>query len=179
MRTVPGLSFVSAGTAVPDRTLTPEHLAAEVAWIRDRHALEMPCGMAWVLRLCRELREWDDDRADRWSSALGALERHALARFERYCSTLTVPVRGGLHGQSAFSLGLVWDSADHGAMRDVISDAARRFYGADLSADLRFEPSATDFLSPSLSEADLMRRILPATSSPGGSKGLLRAASTY
>ena len=71
-----------------------------------------------------------------------------------------MPVRGGLHNQSAFSLGLVWDSVDRPEVREQIADAGRRWFGDDTDIDLRFEPSATDFLSPAASEADLMRRVL-------------------
>lgn len=161
LRAMPGAWFEGDATAVLDRTLTAENVAVEMSWISDRPSFEMPYGMAWALRLCRELREWDDDRARRWSRALATLEVHALGRFERYCATLTVPMRGGLHSQSAFSLGLVWDSAGDEAMRDAVDDAACRFFGSDTAIDLRYEPSAADFLSPALSEADAMRRVLP------------------
>ena len=40
--------------------------------------------------------------------------------------------------------------------------SARALYLADRAASVAYEPSAYDFLSPSLSEADLMRRVLPA-----------------
>ncbi len=46
------------------------------------------------------------------------------------------------------------------ALIDGINRCARRFYGADRDAPLAYEPSGTDFLSPALAEADLMRRVL-------------------
>ena len=39
-------------------------------------------------------------------------------------------------------------------------EAALRWFGADRDAPAAWEPSGTDFLSPSLMEADLMRRVL-------------------
>ena len=39
-------------------------------------------------------------------------------------------------------------------------EAALRWFGADRAAPAAWEPSGTDFLSPSLMEADLMRRVL-------------------
>jgi hypothetical protein len=40
------------------------------------------------------------------------------------------------------------------------SETALRWFGADRDAPVTWEPSGTDFLSPSLMEADLMRRVL-------------------
>jgi hypothetical protein len=160
IRVLPGASFEDGATAAIDRTLTAEHIAVEASRAAGRPSFEMPYGMAWLLTLYHELRSWDDDRARRWAAALSPLERHAVDRFRRYCAVLPVPVRGGMHQQTAFSLGLVWDSTPE--LRLEIADAALRFYGQDTRSDLRHEPSAADFLSPSLSEADLMRRVLGA-----------------
>ena len=63
-----------------------------------------------------------------------------------------------MHNQTAFALGLVWDSAP--SIRPLVDATARRLFGDDTDVDLRFEPSAADFLSAALSEADLMRRVL-------------------
>ena len=45
-------------------------------------------------------------------------------------------------------------------MRQLLTDAAQRFYQADRDCPLRYEPSGQDFLSPCLAEADFMRRVL-------------------
>jgi hypothetical protein len=45
-------------------------------------------------------------------------------------------------------------------MHALLTDAAQRFYLADRSCPLGYEPSGEDFLSPCLSEADFVRRIL-------------------
>jgi hypothetical protein len=42
----------------------------------------------------------------------------------------------------------------------MVMEASLRLYSRDEGADLRFEPSGQDFLSPALAEADLMRRVL-------------------
>ena len=155
-------AFDTDARATLGRTLTPEHIATEMLWIDERPDFEMPYGMAWLLRLTRELREWADPRSAAWLDVLAPMEAHAIDRFERYCRRMRLPVRGGMHNQSAFSLGLVWDSVGHPDVRGVIAEAARRWFDGDSEIDVRFEPSAADFLSPSLSEADLMRRVLPA-----------------
>ena len=46
------------------------------------------------------------------------------------------------------------------SMKDVLRDAASRFYLHDTGCPLNYEPSGHDFLSPCLAEADFMRRVL-------------------
>jgi len=45
-------------------------------------------------------------------------------------------------------------------MRELLKDAAQRFYFNDRNCPLTYEPSGEDFLSPCLAEADYMRRVL-------------------
>ena len=47
------------------------------------------------------------------------------------------------------------------AFAKLVSDSARKFFLADKNCPLAYEPSGEDFLSPSLGEADVMRRVLP------------------
>jgi hypothetical protein len=78
---------------------------------------------------------------------------------------LHYPIRVGEHDQTAFSFGLIWDWAGVAGdtqMRSLLSDAAQRFYVKDRNCPLNYEPSGEDFLSPCLSEADFMRRVLDA-----------------
>ena len=42
----------------------------------------------------------------------------------------------------------------------LAADSARKFYLSDKNCPLAYEPSGEDFLSPSLGEADVMRRLL-------------------
>ncbi|PYL48917.1 MAG: DUF2891 domain-containing protein, partial [Verrucomicrobia bacterium] len=43
----------------------------------------------------------------------------------------------------------------------LVNDSAKKFFLADKDCPLTYEPSGEDFLSPSLGEADVMRRVLP------------------
>lgn len=160
LRTTSDPRFSTDARAVLRRTLAPGNIATEMGWIAERPGFEMPYGMAWLLRLRRELRDWDDVDGRRWLAALEPLAVHAAARFERYCTRSPLPVRGGTHDQTAFSLGLVWDSVDAPDTRRAVADAATSWFANDVDVDVRFEPSATDFLSPALGEADLMRRVM-------------------
>ena len=163
LRVYPDAPFAEAAQAALDRSFTEANVAVEVAYVQQRPSFEMPYGMAWLLQLLAELRELATPAAERWRTSLAPLESHAAARFRAYVTRLPYPVRTGLHNQSAFSLGLALDwahMAGDEALIDGINRCARRFYGADRGAPLAYEPSGTDFLSPALAEADLMRRVL-------------------
>ncbi|MFK7803702.1 MAG: DUF2891 domain-containing protein [Anaerolineae bacterium] len=164
LRMLPEGSFVSEAVDALNTSLTVKNIQVEMEWIADRPNFEMPYGMAWLLTLCGELREWGTLEATKWLEALRPMETHAIERFKLYCHKLPMPMRGGLHSQSAFSLGLVWDyalSQNDVELSSLIVETAQRFYWTDININLGYEPSAADFLSPSLSEADLMSRILP------------------
>lgn len=163
IRMYPDNSGTSEAIAFLDRSLTPDNITVEMQWIVGRPSFEMPYGMAWLLALCAELQTWDSPKARPWREALRPMERHAVDRFEHYCQQLARPVRGGMHNQSAFSLGLVWDAAAQTGLADLqrlIDATARRLYLDDQNINLDYEPSAADFLSPALAEADLLSRFL-------------------
>jgi hypothetical protein len=76
----------------------------------------------------------------------------------------TYPNRTGVHPNTAFGLVFALDHAR--AVKDTsferaIIKTAKRIYSKDKNAPATWEPDGSDFLSPSLEEADLMRRVLP------------------
>lgn len=73
------------------------------------------------------------------------------------------PVRHGTHANSAFALSLMHTAYQQLGRADVTAAIERRaidWFGGDTAYPTRFEPSGTDFLSPSLSEAELMQHVL-------------------
>jgi hypothetical protein len=165
-RLLPQAPFVAEARAALARSLTPENLAAEVRYLegKGRVSFERPYGLAWLLQLGAELREWDSPEARERAAALAPLEKAAVARIAAWLPKLTRPIRIGEHSQTAFSLGLVLDWAR--VARDAETEAlvvarSRDFYGSDRGCPLGYEPSGEDFLSPCIAEADLMRRVLP------------------
>ena len=147
------------------RSLTAENLAAEVRYIEGagRASFERPYGLAWLLQLAAELRQWDDPEARTWAEHLEPLERAAAARLREWIPKLSHPIRGGEHSQTAFAFGLIADWARVAGDREtggVVRRASFRFYAEDRDCPLLYEPSGHDFLSPCLAEADLMRRFL-------------------
>lgn len=147
------------------RSLTAENLATEAAYLgrKGRETFERPYGLAWLLALAQELREWDDPQARAWAAALAPLERAVAARLEGWLPKLAYPIRDGEHNQTAFAFGLILDWAretgDRG-MEELLVSRTRALYAADRDCPIGYEPSGQDFLSPCLGEADLMRRIL-------------------
>ncbi|MBS0380741.1 MAG: DUF2891 domain-containing protein [Proteobacteria bacterium] len=164
----PDAPFAARARAELARSFTPENISAELAYMHGsgRASFERPYGMAWLLTLAAELRRWQDPDAARWSVTLAPLETEAASRIESWVPKLHYPIRVGEHDQTAFAFGLAWDWAvvsGDAHMREVLRDAAQRFYQNDRRCPLDYEPSGEDFLSPCIGEADFMRRVLTPT----------------
>jgi hypothetical protein len=165
-RKFPEAAFAAPALAAVGESLTPEKIAAEVAYLGGpgRVSFERPYGLAWLLQLGAELREWKDERAQAWSAALRPLERAARDRVADWLPKLAHPIRIGEHDQTAFAFGLILDwarTAGDAEMEGLLVARVRHFHLADRDCPLAYEPSGQDFLSPCLAEADLMRRVLP------------------
>ena len=164
-REFPKTVFADEARAALRKNLTAENLKTEAAYMRGagRASFERPYGLAWLLQLITELREWDDPDAREMLANLQPLEEATLERLKTWLPKLSHPVRIGEHAQSAFALGLMLDYARAAGNKDfvrLLTEKARNFYLADKNAPLAYEPSGEDFLSPVLGEADVMRRVL-------------------
>lgn len=147
------------------KSLTSSHIEAECAYLRSkgRETFERPYGLAWLLMLAAELRQWDDDQGRNFAACLAPLETHCAQRFTEWLPKLSHPVRTGEHSQTAFALGLAYDWASiagDAKLLNMIEERALLFHTHDQAWPMRFEPSGQDFLSPGLAVADLMRRVL-------------------
>src|SRR5215472_14058531 len=165
LRTFPDASFANEARDALKKSLTAENLKAEAAYLRGegRASFERPYGLAWLLQLCAELREWDDPQAREMLGNLKPLEDAAVERLRNWLPKLSHPIRIGEHNQTAFALGVILDCArdkQDERLTKLATDSARKFYLADKSCPLDYEPSGEDFLSPCLGEADVMRRVL-------------------
>jgi hypothetical protein len=168
LRTELDRSFAAEAVPVLERAFAPDRLAGEIAHLESpgREGFERPYGLAWLLQLAAELRERATPEARRWAETLAPLERLAAERITGWLPRLAHPIRSGEHSQTAFALGLVLDWARGAGAHDrarAVAERARHWYFADHDAPLDWEPSGHDFLSPILGEADLMRRVLPAS----------------
>jgi hypothetical protein len=164
-RNFPEAPFAGPARAALRKSLSAGNLKQEAAYLRGngRASFERPYGLAWLLQLAGELREWDDPEAREMLANLRPLEEAALERLKAWLPKLSHPVRIGEHNQSGFSLGLMLDYAratGNEEFAKLLTEKARQFYLADKNCALNYEPSGEDFLSPCLGEADAMRRVL-------------------
>jgi hypothetical protein len=165
VKTFPDASFVPSAREALRQSLTADHIAQEAAYLRGegRASFERPYGLAWLLQLVAELREWNDPQAREMAGNLQPLEQAALERLNTWVPKLANPVRIGEHDQTAFALGLILDYA-RGAgdekLIGLLTSKAQQFYSNDKNCPLAYEPSGEDFLSPCIAEADLMRRVI-------------------
>ncbi|HEX6097688.1 MAG TPA: DUF2891 domain-containing protein [Thermoanaerobaculia bacterium] len=159
-RLAPDAPFAAGARAALQQSITPQTIAAEVAYLNGagRASFERPYGLAWLLQLTGELREANDPLYP----TIRPLEDAAVERLRTWLPKLSYPVRSGEHSQTAFALGLILDSKAGGAgFQQMVKARARAFYATDRNCPLAYEPSGEDFLSPCLAEADVMRRVLP------------------
>jgi len=165
-RTFPNAPFAPEAHRALAVSLTREHLRAEAAYMttEGRQTFERPYGLAWLLQLATELREWDSPDARVWALEMRPLEHAVVARLSAWLPKLQFPVRSGEHSNTAFALGLVLDYArltGHTELAHLVETRAREFYAKDTACPLNYEPSGEDFISPCLAEADIMRRVMP------------------
>ena len=144
-------------------------LAAEARFIADpdNRNRERPYGWGWGLALVHELAAWDDADARRWAARFAPLGDALAANFLGWLPLATYPIRYGVHANSAFGISLALpharDRAAAGDPRllDALVGAARRWYTGDVDYPGGWGPSGFDFLSPALTEAELMAQLLP------------------
>ncbi len=165
-RTFPDAPFTPNAIEALRQSLTRANLEAEARYLNGegRASFERPYGLAWLLQLGQELREWDHPAAREMAANLRPLEDAATARLKTWLPKLSHPVRSGEHSQTAFALGLILDAARGSGNREfaaLAADRARAFYFDDKNCPLAYDLSGEDFLSPCLGEADVMRRVLP------------------
>jgi Protein of unknown function (DUF2891) len=151
--------------ATLDAHLAPGNVRAEVAYLQRpaSRAFERSYGWAWLLKLAEELDRAGTADASRWARGLAPLAAAIGARYLAWLRVATYPIRHGVHANTAFALAFALDYAhrcDAGDLRAAASAKARAWYLEDRDAPAAWEPSGTDFLSPSLTEAALMRRVL-------------------
>ncbi|WP_345725751.1 DUF2891 domain-containing protein [Chitinophaga polysaccharea] len=148
------------------------HLSAENIKIEqqlfsnpENKSFERIYGWSWLLQLQNELLTWNDPLGKSLSQNLQPLASQFSAAYVQFLDKIMYPIRVGEHTNLAFGLCLAWDysiTTKDAALQQAIHNAAMRFYAADKNAPVAWEPGGYDFLSPSLEEADLMRRVMPA-----------------
>jgi hypothetical protein len=145
--------------------LTAKNLKAEADYFAqpNRQSFERTYGWAWLLKLAEELHGWDDPDARTWAKNLKPLADTIVARYLAFLPKQTYPIRTGVHPNTAFGLAFALDYAravKHEGLRKLVEQRSRDYFGKDAAIPAAWEPDGADFFSPSLMEADLMRRVL-------------------
>lgn len=164
LRRFPDLAGAAAIEELFDEQLVPEKVETERAYFDQPYSrsFERPYGWAWLLKLAGELELLG---VGRWSRTLAPLAERVAQGFLDYLPLATYPVRVGTHGNTAFALRLAADYAEVRGREDLaglLRETALRWYGEDQGCEAWGEPGGNDFLSPTLIEAECMRRLLPS-----------------
>ena len=165
LRQFPDLPEKKEIRAVLAEHLTAKNLQAEADYfaLPNCASFERTYGWAWLLKLAEELHTWDDPDARQWSKHLRPLTETIVSRYLAFLPKQTYPIRSGVHPNTAFGLAFALDYArtvGNKPLRELIEERSRTYYGKDAEIPARWEPDGADFFSPSLLEADLMRRVL-------------------
>ena len=175
-RLFPKLPQRDAIAALFTDALTAGKVEVERSYLERATArgFERPYGWAWLLMLQAELKRHDGKEGKAWASALKPLATLFAARFRQHLPKLTYPVRSGVHSSTAFALALAYEyaSAHDKPLAQLIRKKACAWYAGDRDCQA-WEPSGEDFLSPALTEAECMRRILPPREFPRWFSGFL------
>jgi len=168
LKQFPNLPEATKARATINRTITKDNILQELKYFEAplNKNYERTYGWAWLLKLQQELLIWNDADAKNWSAALQPMCDTIVSFWLKYLPKQTYPNRTGVHPNTAFGLVFALDYAKtvgNTTFENAIVDAAKKLYLKDKNAPSQWEPDGTDFLWPSLEEADLMRRILPKT----------------
>lgn len=145
--------------------LGQSNIAGEVEFFKQAKAFERPYGYTWLLRLHAELTMWDDEEGKKLAANLEPLRALFIEKLISYYDKLPYASRSGMHSNTAMSMVLALDALDtvpDEKLRASVEKNARRLFAADTRCPTAYEPGGTEFLSPCLTEAQLMARILPA-----------------
>ncbi len=166
LRLTPDAFDTYKAMGVLDAHLTEEALSQETAYLRSRPRFERPYGWGWYLTFIHELTLCENEIATRWLVAARPLADVITDGFLTWLPKATYPVRVGMHSNSAFGLARSVPWAQYLAKQGddrlltAITKTAIQWYGADRDYPAHYEPSGSDFLSPALTEVDLMSLVL-------------------
>lgn len=165
LKQFPNLKEQSDIRRMLNTTLTAKNIKKETDYFKTplTKSFERTYGWAWVLKLQQELLNWNDPDAKQWTNALQPLCDTIIKLWQSYLPKQTYANRSGMHGNTAFGLNFALDyaRATHQLVfEQQIIQAAKKLYLKDQHAPTIWEPDGADFFSPSLMEADLMRKVL-------------------
>jgi len=166
LKLFPNLPEAATIRAVLNKTITKENIIKEVKYFGMplTSSWERTYGWAWILKMDEELFTWNDPDAKKWQEAMKPLTEKIVQLWMKFLPKQTYANRTGVHPNTAFGLVFALDYArteKNVAFENAIITSAKAIFLKDKNAPASWEPNGSDFLSPSLEEADLMRRVLP------------------
>lgn len=148
------------------QSLSASNINAEIDYFKrsESTSYERTYGWAWLLKLSQELTTWKDPLGKELAQNLQPLTDLIINRYLEFLPKLNYPIRVGEHTNTAFGLGFAYDyaqTAGNAELEEAIAKRSKDFYLKDDNCPIDWEPSGYDFLSPCLSEVDIMLRVLP------------------
>jgi hypothetical protein len=148
--------------------LGKQNIDGEIAFFKqakdyEGKNFERPYGYTWLFKVYGELASWNDPDGKKLSANVAPLNTLLADNYMLYLKNLPYPLRIGTHASSALTMNFALDSTDafpNPTLTTAIHDAAMRFYAKDKNCPTAYEPGNGDFLSPCLTEAMLMSRIM-------------------
>ena len=167
LKAFPNLPEAKEMRASLHENLSAPNIQAEIAYLKQasRQSFERTYGWAWLLKLAEELHRWDDADGKQCAANLQPLAEALAAKYVSFLPKQTYPIRTGVHPNTAFGLAFALDYAKtvgDQTLATMVVERSKTYYGNDVNYPAAWEPSGEDFFSPSLMEADLMRRVLTA-----------------
>ncbi|MFH0990148.1 MAG: DUF2891 domain-containing protein [bacterium] len=155
-----------------NQNLTATHIAVEVKYLEqaNRKSFERTYGWAWLVKLAEELSTWNAPDGKRWSEILAPLTTAIINRYLDFLPRQTYPIRTGVHPNTAFGIAFALDyarTAGNTVLEKMLVERSLEYYAKDKNAPIQWEPGGEDFFSPSLMEADLMRRVMKSSEFAG------------
>lgn len=159
-RLFPNLPEAQAIATLADESFTTAKVAAERSYLdrANSSGFVRPYGWAWLLYLHLEA----DRHQDRgWSQQLEPLACAFAQRWRHYLAILTYPIRVGTHFNTAFgiTLSLKWAERFDPELADAMRTRALEWFGNDRDCQA-WEPGGDEFLSPALSVALLISKVM-------------------
>ena len=166
LKTFPDLEHAESLKEKLLKSISKANILTEIKFFKGEHnkSFERTYGWAWLLKLAEELHTWDGPVARELETNLHPLTDLIVDKYMEFLPKLNYPQRVGTHPNTAFGLSFAYDYAktvNNENLKTAIIDRAKYFFLKDQDCPMSWEPSGTDFLSPCLEEAALMKRILP------------------
>ncbi|ANP46550.1 DUF2891 domain-containing protein [Candidatus Viadribacter manganicus] len=161
MRRYPELKQATEIKSLFAERITASNVEGECVYLRrpEARGFERPYGWGWLLALQAELEQHASEAGMQAARTLRPLADAFADRFRAYLPLSDYPIRTGVHSSTAFALRLAADYAEPAdpELFALMRDKVFAWFGADQLAQA-WEPSQDDFLSPTLMEAECMRR---------------------